>query len=123
MPDLALPPGYQRFRVLTSLGLDSELSRFEAKLLAAHASRCPDCRAYAEDVAAITAQIRGSDARRLTASGRTSWRARSRPRARGYLGAAALAMLLVVALGAGSSPGGQPPGSASSGAAARTTAL
>lgn len=110
MPELAQSPSCQRFRVLTSLGLDTELSRFEVKLLAAHASRCVRCDAYAEEVEAITAQIRTSNAHALdhgfTASGRTSWRARSRPRKRGSLSAAALAMLLVVALGAGSSPGG-----------------
>lgn len=55
----------RRFRLLTSLRLDSELSGCEVELIGSHALRCGACRAYAEEVDAITAHIRAT---------RTSWR-------------------------------------------------
>jgi predicted anti-sigma-YlaC factor YlaD len=43
-----------------SLELDGELSDFERTLLGAHLAECGDCRAFREDVASVTHQLRAS---------------------------------------------------------------
>jgi predicted anti-sigma-YlaC factor YlaD len=54
-----------RFRVAALLRPDGELSALELQLQQAHADRCPDCRAYAVEVAWITACIRTTPPERL----------------------------------------------------------
>jgi predicted anti-sigma-YlaC factor YlaD len=47
-------------RACVSLQLDGELSRFEAVLLERHLGRCSACAAFASDVRASTALLRGT---------------------------------------------------------------
>jgi hypothetical protein len=42
-----------------SLRLDSQLSDFESVLLDAHTARCPDCRAFADNLTGLTETLRG----------------------------------------------------------------
>ncbi len=50
----------ERVRAQVSLELDDELSQLERRMLDAHLIRCPDCRAYAADVAAFTTELRSA---------------------------------------------------------------
>jgi predicted anti-sigma-YlaC factor YlaD len=47
-----------RAREYASLRLDGELSDFESALLDSHIERCPSCRAFAEDLVAVTERLR-----------------------------------------------------------------
>jgi predicted anti-sigma-YlaC factor YlaD len=47
-----------RAREYASLRLDGELSDFERALLDSHLERCPSCRAFADDLAGVTQQLR-----------------------------------------------------------------
>ena len=49
-----------RVREQVSLGLDSELSQLEQRMLTAHLERCAACAAYAEDVRDVTERIRNA---------------------------------------------------------------
>jgi hypothetical protein len=55
----------ERFHVASLLRPDDELPPLELQLQEAHAARCPDCRAYAAEIARITACIRGTPPLRL----------------------------------------------------------
>jgi hypothetical protein len=103
-----------RFRVIASLQPDGELTRLEAARHAGHAAQCDDCRAYASELAAITARIRATPAQPLLAPITVGMpkplpaRRRLRPAARG---AAAMAIGVLVASGLDGSRGrgpGQP---------------
>jgi anti-sigma factor RsiW len=48
----------ERTRAQISLGLDGELSELERRMLEAHLVRCPDCQAYAGDIAEFTHELR-----------------------------------------------------------------
>ncbi len=50
----------ERVRAQVSLELDDELSQLERRMLDAHLICCPDCRAYAADVAAFTTELRAA---------------------------------------------------------------
>jgi predicted anti-sigma-YlaC factor YlaD len=54
-----------RFRVAALLRPDGELSALELQRQQAHAARCRDCRAYAAEIARITACIRATPPQRL----------------------------------------------------------
>jgi ferric-dicitrate binding protein FerR (iron transport regulator) len=49
-----------RTREWVALRLDAELSDFETALMTAHLERCAECRAFGEDVAAITSTLRAA---------------------------------------------------------------
>lgn len=51
-------PICERVRFQVSLELDGELSQFEQAMLTAHVARCAECRAYQDDLLAITRQLR-----------------------------------------------------------------
>ena len=48
----------RRARELCSLRLDRQISEFEAVLLEAHVSRCPECSSFADDVTGFTTALR-----------------------------------------------------------------
>jgi predicted anti-sigma-YlaC factor YlaD len=48
----------QRVRPQVSLRLDDELSQLEIRMLDVHLERCANCRAYAEDLATFTREMR-----------------------------------------------------------------
>src|SRR3954468_11239865 len=50
----------ERTREWVALRLDGELSEFESAIMGPHLERCDACRAYADDVAAITAELRAA---------------------------------------------------------------
>jgi predicted anti-sigma-YlaC factor YlaD len=50
----------ERERQWISRALDGELSEFEHVIMAAHLERCADCRAYADDVRAVTTSLRSA---------------------------------------------------------------
>jgi hypothetical protein len=52
------PVSCERVRGQVSLELDCELSQLERAMLAAHAVRCADCRAYRTEVRAFTRELR-----------------------------------------------------------------
>ena len=100
----------ERARVWASLLPDGELSLFERRLLDAHCIRCADCRRLRDDVATLTAVVRGASLHELTRPVRVpgarlrSWRPVTGVLASG--GAAALALVLAVWIGpqSGTSP-------------------
>jgi anti-sigma factor RsiW len=47
-----------RMREQVSLQLDDELSQLERRMLSSHLARCPECRAYSDDLIAITDRLR-----------------------------------------------------------------
>ena len=49
-----------RTREWVALRLDADLSDFERALMTAHLERCAECRAFGDDVAAITAALRAA---------------------------------------------------------------
>lgn len=49
-----------RVRSQISLELDDELSQLERAMVSAHLERCAECRAYGDDVAAITTAVRAA---------------------------------------------------------------
>jgi ferric-dicitrate binding protein FerR (iron transport regulator) len=49
-----------RTREWVALRLDADLSDFETALMTAHLERCPTCRAFGEEVGAITAVLRSA---------------------------------------------------------------
>lgn len=49
-----------RAREYASLRLDGELSDFERALLDSHLDRCPSCRAFADDLVAVTGRLRAA---------------------------------------------------------------
>jgi predicted anti-sigma-YlaC factor YlaD len=49
-----------RAREYASLRLDGELSDFERALLDSHLDRCPSCRAFADDLVAVTDRLRAA---------------------------------------------------------------
>ena len=49
-----------RAREYASLRLDGELSDFERALLDSHLERCPSCRVFADDLAAVTDRLRAA---------------------------------------------------------------
>jgi predicted anti-sigma-YlaC factor YlaD len=49
-----------RAREYASLRLDGELSDFERALLDSHIDRCPSCRAFADDLVAVTGRLRAA---------------------------------------------------------------
>jgi predicted anti-sigma-YlaC factor YlaD len=55
-----IQPKCERARQWASLRADGELSEFEGLLLAAHLSRCSECRAFRRDVDRMAAALRGS---------------------------------------------------------------
>ena len=55
----------ERARESASLCLDGELSEFEQALLRAHLSRCDACRAFRNELHAVTARIRTAPLERL----------------------------------------------------------
>ncbi|MEZ5099373.1 MAG: zf-HC2 domain-containing protein [Thermoleophilia bacterium] len=74
-----------RAREWVSLREDGELSELEKLLLRRHLGRCPDCRAFADAVGAVTSLLRASEAAsparsvvpaRLGRAPRFGWRAR-----------------------------------------------
>lgn len=87
----------ERIRSQVSLDLDGELSQLERRMLSAHLLRCPECRAYAEDVTEFTGAIRRAPLeafdRRILVRGRRRWIST------GAAPAAAAAMLAVAVLG------------------------
>jgi predicted anti-sigma-YlaC factor YlaD len=64
---LELDQACERFRAFASLRVDGEQTRLEAARQAGHAAHCEDCRAYASELAAITARIRATPAEQLLA--------------------------------------------------------
>lgn len=56
----------ERARQWASLRLDGELSSFEEALLDAHLDGCHDCREFAGDVSAISAELRSAPPELLT---------------------------------------------------------
>jgi len=101
--------GCARAREWASLRLDGELSELERLLLRRHLSRCEDCSAFAADLGALAAAVRGTPlvqpSRSLAPAERP---ARLRVRHR-----LAVAVLVVVAGAVGSlvgAGGGQTPG-------------
>ena len=60
MAVVRMPIVCDRARSQVSRQLDGELSQLEARMLAAHLERCTDCRAFADDVAAFTDELRGA---------------------------------------------------------------
>lgn len=56
-----------RVRAWVSLELDGELSQFEGALLRTHLAGCEDCRKYAAEAQAITAELRSAPPERLAA--------------------------------------------------------
>jgi hypothetical protein len=57
-PSTPRPLLCDRSREWVALRLDAELSDFEKALMTAHLERCPACRAFGEEVGAITAVLR-----------------------------------------------------------------
>jgi anti-sigma factor RsiW len=49
-----------RVRSQISLELDDELSQLEQAMVSAHLERCPECRAYRDDVASFTSAVRAA---------------------------------------------------------------
>lgn len=49
-----------RTREWVALRLDGELSEFETAIMSAHLDRCEECRTFADDVSAITREIRST---------------------------------------------------------------
>lgn len=97
-----------RTREWVALRLDAELSDFETALMTAHLERCAECRAFREDVGAITTSLREAPLERLERPVTLPSRERL-PLRRLPLVAAALVILLAAALGGlwgtvGSSP-------------------
>jgi predicted anti-sigma-YlaC factor YlaD len=89
-----------RFRVVALLRPDGELSGLERELHRAHAARCADCRAYAAEVARITACIRTTPPQRLQRRVVVRGRSLRTPALRAL---AALAIGAVIAAGLGES--------------------
>jgi hypothetical protein len=54
-----------RIRSQVSLELDNELSQLEHAMVSAHLERCPDCRAYRDEVAAFTSALRAAPLERM----------------------------------------------------------
>jgi hypothetical protein len=88
-----------RARAWAALAPDGELAVLEQRLLEAHLSHCLSCRCFADDVAAIAAELRSAGAERSrrrvvvpAAPARRSAYARAR-------GVAAVAAVAVMALG------------------------
>jgi anti-sigma factor RsiW len=55
----------ERFHVASLLSPDGELPALERQLQETHAARCPECRAYAAEIAGITSCIRATPPLRL----------------------------------------------------------
>jgi predicted anti-sigma-YlaC factor YlaD len=51
-------PNCERVRFQVSLELDGELSELEEAMVEAHVEHCGDCRAYRDDLHAITREVR-----------------------------------------------------------------
>jgi anti-sigma factor RsiW len=54
-----------RVRSQISLELDNELSQLEHAMVSTHIERCSECRAYRDDVAAITSAVRAAPMERM----------------------------------------------------------
>jgi len=50
----------ERVRMQVSLELDGELSMLEKKMLDSHLTRCPSCRAYADEIVSFTGELRSA---------------------------------------------------------------
>jgi len=56
----AEPSRCERARAWAALAPDGELAMLESRLLEAHLAHCADCRSFAEQVAAIAAELRAA---------------------------------------------------------------
>jgi anti-sigma factor RsiW len=63
---MGLSPICERVRFQASLELDGELSQFERAMLTAHVARCEACRAYQDDLLALTRHMRTTPLELLT---------------------------------------------------------
>lgn len=54
-----------RMREQASLQLDDELSQLERRMLVAHLARCAECRAFSDDLTAVTEKLRYSPREKL----------------------------------------------------------
>jgi anti-sigma factor RsiW len=54
-----------RVRSQISLELDGELSQLEQAMVSAHLQRCPDCRAYRDEVATFASALRAAPLERM----------------------------------------------------------
>jgi predicted anti-sigma-YlaC factor YlaD len=88
-----------RAREYASLRLDGELSDFESALLDSHIERCPSCRAFAEDLVAVTERLRTAPLQRPSIVVTLPQRRFAAVR-RIQLSAAAAAVVSVVGIGA-----------------------
>jgi predicted anti-sigma-YlaC factor YlaD len=91
--------GCDRAREYASLRLDGELSDFESALLDSHIERCPSCRAFAEDLVAVTERLRTAPLQRPSIVVTLPQRRFAAVR-RIQLSAAAAAVVSVVGIGA-----------------------
>ena len=87
------PAPCERARSWASLGLDAELSPFERALLDAHLERCPACAAFADDVRAISTQLRAAPAEVPSAAVAPRLPARRRAQLRAFQAGAAAALV------------------------------
>jgi predicted anti-sigma-YlaC factor YlaD len=88
-----------RAREYASLRLDGELSDFESALLDSHIERCPSCRAFSEDLVAVTERLRTAPLQRPSIVVTLPQRRFAAVR-RIQLSAAAAAVVSVVGIGA-----------------------
>ena len=95
------PSRCERTRAWGALAPDAELSQFERRLLDAHLARCACCRDFAEQVAAIAAELRAA---RLERSARRTVLPSAHVRRSAYArgrGIAAVAAVAAMAFGIG----------------------
>jgi anti-sigma factor RsiW len=102
----------ERTREWVALRLDGELSEFEGAIMSSHMERCEACRAFAEDVAGFTRELRDAAPEPLPHPVAIDWPRRLRlPLRQFQIAVAAAAVVIATGLGSlyGALHGGQRP--------------